>query len=225
MDTKQNTLAGHILQLITGKIPSQEHIECLDCSLILYAEHEFNASTFTVRTIASTLADFYSCLCGGIGALSGPLHGGANEKSWELVSRFKKPDEAEKGVKDMIKNKELVMGFGHRVYTTSDPRAVIMKKWVEKLSLNHPDKFVFEVAERIAEVMWNEKQLFPNVDYYCGVAYHYLGIPIHYFTPLFVAARTSGWCAHLMEQRSHNKLIRPLSQYIGPQRKVWPTPS
>lgn len=225
IDTHEDSLAGHILHLITGKKPPEEHIKCLNCSLILYAEHEFNASTFTVRVIASTLADFYACICGGIGALSGPLHGGANEKSWELITSFKNPDDAEKGVLDLLQKKSLVMGFGHRVYTTHDPRSAIIKEWARKLSSTAKDRHYFQIAERIEQVMMREKKLFSNLDFYSSLAYHYIGIPVHFFTPLFVMARVSGWSAHLMEQRAHNKLIRPLSNYIGPQRKSWPTSS
>ncbi len=223
--TQEETLAGHILHLMTGKKPPEEHTQCLNCSLILYAEHEFNASTFTVRTIASTLADFYSCICGGIGALSGPLHGGANEKSWELISQFKTPEEAEKGVLDLLTKKSLIMGFGHRVYTTHDPRSAIIKEWARKLSASSKDKHYFAIAERIEQVMMREKKLFTNLDFYSSLTYHYLGIATHFFTPLFVMARITGWSAHLMEQRTRNKLIRPLSNYIGPKRKIWPTKS
>lgn len=219
--THQPSLAGHILQLITGKEPPQEHIRCLDVSLILYAEHEFNASTFTVRTIASTLADIYAAICGGIGALSGPLHGGANEKAWFLISRFKTADEAEQGVLELLNRKELLMGFGHRVYTTHDPRSAIIKEWARKLAQEAPDGYLFPVAERIEAVMQREKKLFPNLDFYSALAYHFIHIPVHFFTPLFVMSRVAGWSAHLLEQRAHNKLIRPLSHYIGPGKQEW----
>ncbi len=221
LDTQADTLAGHILQLITGKKPSDEHRRCLDASLILYAEHEFNASTFTVRTIASTLSDFYSAICGGIGALRGPLHGGANEAAMELIQKFKAPQEAGKGIRELLEKKALIMGFGHRVYTTSDPRSAIIKQWAEKLSKNHPDGYLFPIAEQIEKVMWNEKKLFPNLDFYSALAYHFIDIPTHMFTPLFVMSRISGWSAHLLEQRANNKLIRPVSNYIGPLAKPY----
>lgn len=221
IDTQTNSIAGHILTMIRQDTPTEEEIRALDISLTLYAEHEFNASTFTVRTIGSTLADIYSAVCGGIGALSGPLHGGANEKAYHLISNFKTPDEAEKGILEMLKNKELIMGFGHRVYTSSDPRSAIIKEIAKKLSETAEDKHLFAIAERIDSVMKREKNLFTNLDFYSALAYHYLKIPTHFFTPLFVMARLSGWCSHLLEQREHNKIIRPASNYIGPAHQKW----
>lgn len=219
--TGQDSLAGHFLQLLQGKPPSDIHKHCLDVSLILYAEHEFNASTFTVRTIGSTLSDFYSAICGGIGALRGPLHGGANEAAMALIERFKTPNEAGNEVRRMLENKELVMGFGHRVYTTADPRNGIMKEWAHKLSLNSKEPHLFEIAKQIEEIMWKEKHLFPNLDFYSALVYHYIGIPTAMFTALFVMSRVTGWAAHLMEQRAQNRLIRPLSHYVGPALRSW----
>lgn len=221
LNTPEETLAGHILYLSDGKSPKEAERRCVDLSLILYAEHEFNASTFTVRTIASTLSDFHSAIVGGIGALRGPLHGGANESAIALIEKFQNPDEAEAGVKEMLSRKELIMGFGHRVYTTSDPRSDLIKATAKSLSETLSDHYLFATAERIDAVMKQEKNLFPNLDFYSAVAYRLVGIPTPLFTPLFVFSRIAGWSAHLMEQRENNKLIRPLSNYTGPGPKKW----
>lgn len=221
LQTNEKTHAGHILKLMQGNSPDENKRRCLDTSLILYAEHEYNASTFTVRTIASTLADFYSAITGGIGALKGPLHGGANEAAMSLISQYRTPEEAEKGVLEKLKNKELIMGFGHRVYTELDPRSDIIKEWSLTLSKTATDGYLYSISEAIDKVMKREKKLFPNLDFYSATAYHFSGIPDELFTPLFVFSRIAGWSAHLIEQRSNNKLIRPNSNYIGPNLKKW----
>ena len=221
LETDEDTLAGHFLHLMNGKPVEEDFRRCLDVSLILYAEHEFNASTFTCRTVASTLSDFYSAVCGGIGALRGPLHGGANEWAMHLIEKFSSPEKAEKGILEMLSNKELIMGFGHRVYRTSDPRSKIIKKWSKKLSGKIGDEIIFPVSEKIEEVMWREKKLFPNLDFYSASAYHFSGIPTDMFTPIFVISRITGWAAHIIEQRKNNKLIRPNSRYTGPEAQNW----
>ncbi len=202
--------------MLHGKKPDELKRRAIDVSLILYAEHEFNASTFTARTIVSTLPDFYSAVTGAIGALRGPLHGGANEAAMQLIERFKSPDEAEKGVLDLIAAKKLIMGFGDRVYKISDPRSDVIKAWSKKLAGAAGDERLFPVSERIEQVMRREKKLFPNLDFYSATAYHFCGIPTSMFTPLFVVARITGWAAHIIEQRADNRLIRPNADYIGP---------
>ena len=194
----------------------------MNVSLILYAEHEFNASTFAARVTAATLSDFYSAITSAIGTLRGPLHGGANEAAMELIERFKSPDEAEEKLKDMLKNKAKIMGFGHRVYTTCDPRSDIIKKWSNRFADETGQPLLFNISERIEQVMWKEKKLFPNLDFYSASAYHYCGIPTILFTPVFVISRITGWSAHVFEQRQDNRLIRPTSEYIGPESRPFP---
>ena len=219
--TDHDTIGGQFLSLLTGKEPSEEHTRALDVSLILYAEHGFNASTFTARTCASTLSDMHSCITGAIGTLRGPLHGGANEAAMEMIEKFSTREEAKQGVLDLLEKKEKIMGFGHAVYTNEDPRNAIVKSWSEKLANTNGDKTLFEVSDEIERVMDEEKGMFANTDFFMASAYHYLGIPTPIFTPLFVIGRTSGWTSNIMEQRADNRIIRPSEEYIGPDNAVW----
>ena len=220
-ETEHATIGGHFLSLLTGQEPSEDHARALDISLILYAEHGFNASTFTARTCASTLSDMHSCITAGIGTLRGPLHGGANEAAMEMIEKYSDRQQAKAGVLDLLANKEKIMGFGHAVYKTEDPRNAIIKVWAEKLSKLSNDATLYEVSDEIERVMDEEKGMFANTDFFMASAYHYLGIPTAIFTPLFVIGRTSGWAANVMEQRADNRIIRPSEEYIGPDNSVW----
>ncbi len=214
-------IASHFLTLLHGKAPDELHHKAMNVSLILYAEHEFNASTFTARTIASTLSDFYSAVTGAIGALRGPLHGGANEAAMELIREYKTADEAAVGVKEKLATKQLVMGFGHRVYSEADPRNRVIKEWSRRLCDEGGKPDLFAVSEAIENVMWDEKKLFPNLDFYSASSYHMMAIPTAMFTPIFVMSRITGWAAHIFEQRKNNKLIRPSADYTGPEKLDW----
>ena len=220
-ETDHPTMGGQFLSLLTGEEPSEEHARFLDVSLILYAEHGFNASTFTARICASTLSDMHSCVTGAIGTLRGPLHGGANEAAMETIEKFSSREEANEGIKKMLANKEKIMGFGHAVYTNEDPRNKIVKAWAKKLGELSGDSLLYEVSEEVETVMTEEKDLFANTDFYMASAYHYLGIPTPIFTPLFVIGRTSGWTANVMEQRADNRIIRPSEEYTGPDKSEW----
>jgi 2-methylcitrate synthase len=216
VETGDDSVSGHFLHLLHDQPPSELHRKSLDTTLTLYAEHEFNASTFTARVITGTLSDFHSAVCGAIGALRGALHGGANEAALELIQKFSSPEEATEGVLGMLERKEKIMGFGHRVYTTSDPRNSVNKQMAKVLSEETGNTLLHAVAEAIEKVMWDEKKIFANADFYAAGVYHFMGIPTYLFTPIFVCSRITGWSAHIMEQRADNKLIRPAADYIGP---------
>ena len=221
LETDFETIGGHFLSLLTDKDPSEDDTRCLDTSLILYAEHGFNASTFTARTCASTLSDIHSCITGAIGTLRGPLHGGANEAAMEMIEQYSSREEAHKAVLEMLENKEKIMGFGHAVYSSEDPRNKIIKSWAEKLSKSGRDETLYQVSEEIEKTMDEEKNMFANTDFFMASAYHYLGIPTKLFTPLFVIGRTAGWAANIFEQRADNRIIRPSEEYIGPDHSEW----